>query len=54
VRHGNTGARRVYERYGFQPVGLRRGYYPTGQAQREDAVVMSLALGPSATPEAAP
>ncbi len=54
VRHGNTGARRVYERYGFQPVGLRRGYYPTGQAQREDAVVMSLALGPSATPGTAP
>lgn len=44
VRHGNTPARALYERYGFAQVGLRRGYYPAGQREREDAVVMSLNL----------
>ena len=44
VRQSNQGARRVYERCGFQQVGLRRAYYPAGQLQREDAVVMSLNL----------
>ena len=27
---------------GFLPVGLRKQYYPAGNGQREDAVVMSL------------
>lgn len=40
VRVSNSRARRVYERRGFVPVGLRRGYYPAGPALREDAVVM--------------
>jgi ribosomal-protein-alanine N-acetyltransferase len=44
VRHSNTPARALYERYGFAQVGLRRGYYPAGQREREDAVVMSLNL----------
>jgi ribosomal-protein-alanine N-acetyltransferase len=44
VRESNVPARRLYERYGFTQVGLRKGYYPTGQIQREDAVVMSLQL----------
>ncbi|WP_370691095.1 ribosomal protein S18-alanine N-acetyltransferase [Hydrogenophaga sp.] len=44
VRHSNTPARALYERYGFAQVGLRRGYYPAGQHEREDAVVMSLNL----------
>jgi ribosomal-protein-alanine N-acetyltransferase len=44
VRESNTPARRLYERYGFTQVGVRKGYYPTGQIQREDAVVMSLQL----------
>ncbi len=44
VRASNAPARALYTRYGFQQVGLRRGYYPAGQAQREDAVVMSLNL----------
>jgi ribosomal-protein-alanine N-acetyltransferase len=34
----------LYDRYGFQQVGMRKGYYPAGQFQREDAVVMSLSL----------
>jgi len=44
VRQGNDGARRLYQRFGFAEVGLRRDYYPAGASRREDAVVMSLAL----------
>lgn len=44
VRASNHRARQVYSRRGFAEVGLRRGYYPAGQAPREDAVVMSLTL----------
>lgn len=44
VRAGNAPGRALYERYGFKQVGLRRGYYPSGQFEREDAVVMSLAI----------
>jgi ribosomal-protein-alanine N-acetyltransferase len=51
VRESNAPARRLYERYGFTQVGVRKGYYPTGQIQREDAVVMSLQLeAPAANP----
>ena len=45
VRISNTRARQVYEQYGFKHVGTRRNYYPHSAFQREDAVVMSLALG---------
>jgi ribosomal-protein-alanine N-acetyltransferase len=44
VRQSNVRARGVYLRYGFAEVGLRRGYYPAPQGQREDAIVMSLRL----------
>jgi ribosomal-protein-alanine N-acetyltransferase len=44
VRASNTPARALYTGYGFAQVGLRRGYYPNGGLQREDAVVMSLSL----------
>jgi ribosomal-protein-alanine N-acetyltransferase len=44
VRQSNHGARRLYERYGFVDVGMRRGYYPAAMGRREDAVVMSLDL----------
>ena len=44
VRESNERARRIYERYGFTEVGLRRGYYPAARGAREDAVVMSLQL----------
>lgn len=37
VRRSNEGAQKLYERFGLQPVGIRRGYYvETG----EDAIVM--------------
>ena len=50
VRLSNARAKAVYESHGFRQVGLRRHYYPsggpglTGEAMREDAVVMSFAL----------
>jgi [ribosomal protein S18]-alanine N-acetyltransferase len=44
VRESNAPARRLYERCGFQAVGVRRGYYPLTTLQREDAIVMSLRL----------
>ena len=47
VRVSNERAKAVYERYGFQSVGLRRDYYPSsaaGVGKREDALVMSFAL----------
>jgi len=44
VRQSNTPARALYEAYGFNQVGVRKGYYPEGQREREDAVVMSLLL----------
>lgn len=45
VRASNQAARALYERQGFQQVGLRRGYYPDTGTQREDAVVMSWHVG---------
>ena len=44
VRLGNLRALQVYERQGFQRVGQRKNYYPSGQGQREHALVMSLRL----------
>jgi ribosomal-protein-alanine N-acetyltransferase len=37
VRVSNHGAIRLYERIGFQPTGIRRGYYTDN---REDALIM--------------
>jgi [ribosomal protein S18]-alanine N-acetyltransferase len=37
VRVTNWGAQRMYSRFGFRPVGIRKGYY---QETNEDAVVM--------------
>jgi ribosomal-protein-alanine N-acetyltransferase len=44
VRQSNHRARALYRRRGFAEMGLRRGYYPAGAREREDAVVMSLSL----------
>lgn len=43
VRPSNAAARALYASYGFAEIGVRRGYYPEGEA-REDAVVMALEL----------
>lgn len=39
VRVDNTRAQRLYERFGFEPIGFRRGYYQPGNV---DALVMRL------------
>jgi [ribosomal protein S18]-alanine N-acetyltransferase len=44
VRVGNARAISVYEDYGFRRVGERKLYYPAGNNQREDAIVMSYKL----------
>jgi [ribosomal protein S18]-alanine N-acetyltransferase len=38
VRPSNMPARRLYEKYGFMPVGVRRNYYSD---DREDALIMT-------------
>jgi ribosomal-protein-alanine N-acetyltransferase len=38
VRRGNEGARALYAREGFEPIGIRKGYYSDNG---EDAIVMS-------------
>jgi ribosomal-protein-alanine N-acetyltransferase len=43
VRPTNPGAQRLYDRYGFQRIGVRRGYYPAHEG-REDAIVMRISL----------
>lgn len=43
VRPSNGPAQRLYERYGFRRIGMRRGYYPARDG-REDALVMRIAL----------
>jgi [ribosomal protein S18]-alanine N-acetyltransferase len=44
VRMSNVRARAIYEKAGFRPVGLRRGYYPAAEGRREDGIVMGLPL----------
>ncbi len=43
VRPSNTAAIRLYQTLGFEPVGVRRGYYQA-VGGREDAAVLKLAL----------
>ncbi|MFI9807684.1 ribosomal protein S18-alanine N-acetyltransferase [Streptomyces sp. NPDC052301] len=55
-RVDNVRAQKLYERFGFEPIGFRRGYYQPGNV---DALVMRLttasdggsAAGPSSDPE---
>lgn len=54
VRATNDRARTLYLRYGFETVGIRRGYYPAAHGQREDAIVMRMALNPAGGSDAAP
>ena len=48
VRESNERARALYLREGFVEAGRRRGYYPAPQGTREDAILMSKALGAGA------
>ncbi len=43
VRPSNAAGLRLYERHGFERIGLRRDYYPA-QAGREDALILGLQL----------
>lgn len=42
VRPSNARALALYRQFGFRPIGLRRGYYPS-DGGREDALVMRCA-----------
>lgn len=44
VRPSNPHALAVYRHVGFRQIGLRKGYYPAADRQREDAIVMRLDL----------
>ena len=44
VRPSNPHALAVYCHMGFRQIGLRKAYYPAANQQREDAIVMRLAL----------
>lgn len=44
VRPSNTRALAVYQRYGFAEIGRRKNYYPAHHGQREEAIVMRIAL----------
>lgn len=44
VRPSNQRALDIYQRYGFTQIGRRKGYYPGFNGQREDAIVMRIAL----------
>ena len=45
VRPSNEVALRLYQKYGFRPIGSRRGYYRADRG-REDAMVLALRLLP--------
>ncbi|MEU2180654.1 GNAT family N-acetyltransferase [Streptomyces thermolilacinus] len=51
VRVDNTRAQRLYERFGFEPIGFRRGYYQPGNV---DALVMRLTVQDPASPQQEP
>lgn len=44
VRPSNVAAMGLYRGAGFSEIGLRRGYYPSADNGREDAVVMECVL----------
>lgn len=44
VRAGNLRALQLYQRLGYQRIGLRKAYYPADNGGREDAIVMRLVL----------
>ncbi len=44
VRPSNTGAVAFYQRWGYKQIGVRKGYYPAGRGQSEDAWVLQKAV----------
>lgn len=49
VRPSNLRARELYERFGFEQVGRRKGYYPAEGGGREDALVLRRPIDPAGT-----
>jgi len=41
VRPSNRAALRLYQRNGFGEIGMRKGYYPDSEGEREDALVLA-------------
>lgn len=50
VAEDNSAALALYARAGFVPTGRRKGYYPSADGGRTDAVVMSLDLSSPVLP----
>jgi ribosomal-protein-alanine N-acetyltransferase len=46
VAASNDSAKALYAKAGFQPVGMRKGYYACAAGPAMDAVIMKLALSP--------
>ena len=44
VRPSNRIAIALYEKRGFNEIGVRKGYYPAENGHREDAVMLALEL----------
>ena len=44
VRPSNTKAQAFYAKQGFTEIGRRKGYYPAGKGEREDALVLARKL----------
>jgi ribosomal-protein-alanine N-acetyltransferase len=44
VRPSNSHAMAFYQHVGFEQIGIRKNYYPSHGASREDAIVMRLML----------
>jgi len=42
VRVSNKIARKIYKDFGFKEIGIRKGYYPDGDNQREDGINLEL------------
>jgi ribosomal-protein-alanine N-acetyltransferase len=40
VRPSNIAAISLYKKMGFKQVGVRKGYYPNGDQEREDALIL--------------
>ena len=44
VRDSNQAARGLYQKLGFNEIGIRRNYYKVSDGQREDAIMMAMDL----------
>ncbi len=44
VRPSNQAAINLYQQIGFNQVGMRKKYYPNGDQDREDALILALTL----------